>query len=93
MDNKDIVLIAKIILVTVIVVGIVVGLVFVILGPDRMNPGLKGSYTAELIMPGNTVVEGTCDKVIRIGDNWSKYHINGKWYACADFRVVLKEGN
>ena len=87
MDNKDIVLIAKIIMVTVIVVG----LVFVILGPDRMNPGLKGSYTAELIMPGNTIVEGTCDKVIRIGDNWSKYHINGKWYAANDWRVVLKE--
>lgn len=89
MDKSDIMLIAKIILFVVVVVG----LICVILGPDRMNPGLKGSYTAELIMPGNTVVEGTCDKVIRIGDNWSKYHINGKWYACADFRVVLKEGN
>ena len=89
MDKSDIILIAKIILVTVIVVG----LVFVILGPDRMKPGLNGSYTAELIMPGNTVVEGICDKVIRIGDNWSKYHINGKWYACSDYRVVLKEAN
>lgn len=89
MDKKDIMLIAKIILIVIVVVG----LVCVIIGPDRMNPGLNGSYTAELIMPGNTIVEGTCDKVIRIGDNWSKYHINGKWYACADFRVVLKEGN
>lgn len=89
MDKKDIMLIAKIILIVVVAVG----LVCVIIGPDRINPGLNVSYTAELIMPGNTIIEGTCDKVIRIGDNWSKYHINGKWYACADFRVVLKEGN
>lgn len=89
MNKNDFLTIIRILLIALAFLGIVL----LILGPARINPGLTDNYTAELIMPGNTIVEGTCDKVIRIGNNWSKYHINGKWYACADFRVVLKEEN
>ena len=87
MNKSDFLTMIRILLIALAFLGIVL----LILGPARINPGLTDNYSAELIMPGNTVVEGTCDKVIRIGDNWSKYHINGKWYAANDWRVVLKE--
>ena len=49
------------------------------------------TYDAELLMPGNTLVTGECEDVMRISSGWIRVKINGTWYACNEWRVVLKE--
>ena len=50
----------------------------------------EGSHV-ELLMPGNTVVIGECEELLRISSGWIKVKIDGTWYACNEWRVVLKE--
>lgn len=54
-------------------------------------PNVDRPYTAELLMPGNTLVVGECDGVRRLNGGWIKVRVNGKWYACHETRVVLVE--
>lgn len=50
----------------------------------------NGGY-AEILMPGNTLVTGHYDEVIRTSNGWAKIHINGEWYIVDKWRVAFKE--
>ena len=50
----------------------------------------EGSHV-ELLMPGNTLVIGECEELLRISSGWIKVKIDGTWYACNEWRLVLKE--
>lgn len=77
-------LIITLIIVVVIVVAVII----------NKAPSLRADFKAcdaELLLPGNTLVVGTCNGLHRLSGNWIKVNINGDWYACTDWRLVLKE--
>ena len=56
-----------------------------------VSPAFPEGSHVELLMPGNTVVIGECEELLRISSGWIKLKIDGIWYACNEWRVVLKE--
>jgi hypothetical protein len=75
------------ILTVVLVMALAVNLVkSVAVGDDLQLP-----CAAEVLMPGNTVVMGTCTHFNRISSGWVRLEVNGKWYSMNEWRVVLKE--
>lgn len=79
----------------VIVMAVIVVIALVVTGCGVLtpapNPNSYESYDAELLMPGNTIVTGECEQVVRISSGWIRLKINGTWYSCNEWRVVLKE--
>lgn len=57
----------------------------------RVSPTFPEGSHVELLMPGNTVVIGECEELLRISSGWIKVKIDGTWYACNEWRLVLKE--
>lgn len=70
-------------------------IVFVITGCREVqkvvSPAFPEGSHVELLMPGNTLVIGKCEELLRISNGWIKVKIDGTWYACNEWRLVLKE--
>ena len=84
MSEKKIISVLIGILLAAIAIAIVSSIVFM----TDNTPNLP--CEAELIMPGNTVVIGTCTKFNRISSGWVKAEIDGKVYSCNEWRIVLR---
>lgn len=57
----------------------------------HISPTFPEGSHVELLMPGNTLVIGECEELLRISNGWIKVKIDGTWYACNEWRLVLKE--
>ena len=75
-------------LILTILFAVLIGLVVVLCISPKGTPTLP--CEAELLMPGNTVVMGTCTKFNRISSGWAKAEIDGKTYSCKEWRIVLR---
>lgn len=80
----------RIIIGAVILIAILVTLVAC--NDNPVTTGLDMPCEAELLLPGNTLVIGTCTGIVRLSGGWAKVKINNRWYACSDWRVTLMEG-
>ena len=80
----------KIIMGAVILIAILVTLVAC--NNNTVTSSIETPYEAELLLPGNTLVIGTCTEILRFSDGWVKVKINNRWYACSEWRVTLIEG-
>lgn len=79
-----------------VIVGLIAALLLVLCGCQAVTTSPTGPIDgfegwAEILMPGNTLVTGHYDQVMRISSGWMKIHVNGTWYAANEWRVVLKE--
>lgn len=81
----------KHILIAVAIIAVVIAVTGCRALTPTPNQNSTESYDAELLMPGNTLVTGECEQVVRISSGWIRLKINGKWYSCNEWRVVLKE--
>lgn len=81
----------KHILIAVAIIAVVIAVTGCGVLTPAPNPNSSESYDAELLMPGNTLVTGECEQVVRISSGWIRLKINGTWYSCNEWRVVLKE--
>jgi len=86
--TRGIIALVLLILTAVLVIALAVNLVktVVVVGDDLQLP-----CAAEVLMPGNTLVTGTCTHFNRISSGWVRLEVNGKWYSMNEWRVVLKE--
>lgn len=80
----------------VIVMAVIAVIALTLIGCGALSPkptpnDFYVTCDAELLMPGNTLVTGECEAVMRISSGWIRLKINGTWYACNEWRVVLKE--
>lgn len=82
----------KAVLIALGVMAVIVALAVVLDISEQTRNTLGDTCHVELLMPGNTLVTGDCDKVYRLSNGWMKCHINGKWYAANEWRIVLTEG-
>ena len=83
----------KVVLNVLCVIAVIVALaVMLVISEQQTRATLGDTCHVELLMPGNTLVTGDCDKIYRLNNGWMKCHINGKWYAANEWRIVLMEG-
>ena len=85
--TRGIIALVLLILTAVLVIALAVDLVKAAVVGDEPHPPCD----AEILMPGNTLVTGTCTHFNRISGGWVRLEVNGKWYSTNEWRVVLKE--